>query len=298
MLNRPTAYVLTTMTSECSFPTTHRLAAAISLLTAAVLAAGSASAQMPQPGDTGVVGVRLLSGWHEADGALVAAIRIELAPGWHTYWRIPGDTGIPPQFDWSQSENLAAVSYQWPQPTIFDRNGMRFYGYEDALVLPVRLVPNDPSEPVQIDVSMFLGVCKDICLPAEAEVSATLAGDFAESGRTEIEAALQSRALTPDEAGISDVRCSLAPGESGFDLTAELTFSRPLPARQIALFETSDPTLWIAPPESRVDGNRLLARAHVTPASGGNVLVDRDAIRLTVLDTRRAVDIRGCTAPG
>ncbi len=60
--------------------------------------------------------VDLLAGWREPDGSRIAAIAIDLAPGWYTYWRIPGEAGIAPRFDWSRSRNLASVAAEWPRP--------------------------------------------------------------------------------------------------------------------------------------------------------------------------------------
>ena len=54
----------------------------------------------------------------------MAAVEIRLAPGWHTYWRVPGEAGIPPRFDWSGSQNLAAVAYEWPRPEIIVSYGI------------------------------------------------------------------------------------------------------------------------------------------------------------------------------
>ncbi|MEL7014329.1 MAG: protein-disulfide reductase DsbD domain-containing protein, partial [Pseudomonadota bacterium] len=59
---------------------------------------------------------RLLTGWRAADGSHIAALQIDLAPGWTTYWRAPGDAGIPPYFDWHASENLSSVDVEWPSP--------------------------------------------------------------------------------------------------------------------------------------------------------------------------------------
>jgi len=66
-----------------------------------------------------------------------------LAPGWKTYWRAPGDGGIPPRFDWQGSENLGGAEFHWPVPQVFHENGLRSMGYYDSVVIPVEVsVPN------------------------------------------------------------------------------------------------------------------------------------------------------------
>ena len=84
-----------------------------------------AAAERPRDAAGGQAAVGTLDGWRQPDGSRLAAVEIRLAPGWHTYWRVPGDAGIPPSFDWSGSSNLASVAYEWPRPEIFDSFGMR-----------------------------------------------------------------------------------------------------------------------------------------------------------------------------
>ena len=146
-----------------------RLTFALALLTMA------ASPAVAQSAVTAVTGVDLLSGWRQADGTRVAALDIRLAPGWHTYWRVAGQAGIPPRFDWSGSENLASVSYEWPRPVIFENAGLQSFGFADRLVLPLRLRPVDAAAPIQLALDLDFGVCDDICIPAEAVLVATLA---------------------------------------------------------------------------------------------------------------------------
>ena len=65
-----------------------------------------------------IVQVVLKKGWRKESGDHIAALQITLAPGWKTYWRQPGDTGIPPRFDFSGSENLTILDVIYPAPKI------------------------------------------------------------------------------------------------------------------------------------------------------------------------------------
>jgi DsbC/DsbD-like thiol-disulfide interchange protein len=131
--------------------------------------------------------VRLIAGG--MDGARhLAGIEIALDPGFKTYWRTPGDSGLPPRFDWSRSENVAAVDLRWPAPTRQEDAGGVSYVYGGSVVLPLLVTPEDAAKPVRLSLAMEYGVCKDICIPARAEVSEALAGIGAH--RAEIERAL------------------------------------------------------------------------------------------------------------
>ena len=244
--------------------------------------------------------VSLIDGWRQPDGGRVAGIVITLEPGWHTYWRVPGEAGIPPSFDWSASRNVAAVRYEWPRPDILDSYGMRSYGYVDALVLPVLLTPKDPAAPMDVALSLSFGICKDVCMQADRAVAARLGpevGPGAAGGRRQIEAALAERAHSAAEAGIARVTCGVRPAEGGYEITAEVTFDRAPATAQVAVFESAQPGLWIGEAESETEGRTVVARAPLAGAGSAGPVLERRGLRVTMLDDRRAVDIRGCAAP-
>lgn len=254
-----------------------------------------AAPAQPAPLPDVVTKIALIPGWRAADGSHVAAIEIRLAPGWHTYWRVPGVTGIPPQFDWSGSQNLDAVAYEWPRPIVFDTYGIPTIGYKGALVLPVILTPASPGEPVEAQVDLFFGVCKDICIPAEARLTARLEPSGPAHGRAEIEQAMAARPTSARAAGVSAARCVLSSGPEGGAITAEITFDAPPAVGLTAVIEAeARPDLWIGEAETRTRGRRVEATAPMESLGGGGIALDRSALRLTLLDAGRAIDIRGC----
>jgi DsbC/DsbD-like thiol-disulfide interchange protein len=113
--------------------------------------------------------------------AVAAGIEIALEPGFKTYWRMPGDTGIPPVFDWSASRNLEAVAPDWPVPQRFDEAGVSVIGYAgDNVVLPLRIIATDPAKPVELALSLTYAACKTICVPEKADAAMTLGPDMPE----------------------------------------------------------------------------------------------------------------------
>ena len=121
--------------------------------------------------------LRLIApGGASADGSIRAGIEIVLEPGWKTYWRQPGDAGIPPYFDHSASKNVDELRIDFPAPKRFDDLAGITIGYKDSVVLPVVIKPKDPSAPVVLDLAVEYGLCEEICVPASAKVRLELDG--------------------------------------------------------------------------------------------------------------------------
>ena len=115
-------------------------------LTVCVALAGASLAA--SPGESPWVGetfskVRLVSGSVAgmSDGQMIAGVQIRLEPGWKTYWRMPGDFGVPPTFDWSGSKNLRSAEVLYPAPHRFTDASGTAIGYEDEVVFPVMVTP-------------------------------------------------------------------------------------------------------------------------------------------------------------
>lgn len=103
--------------------------------------------------------------WH-------TGVLVSLAPGWKTYWRMPGEAGIPPEFTWSSSVP-AEVEVLYPAPSRHTDESGEAVGYERAVLFPVTVRAGGVTD-VELNLDLFLGVCKDICIPANAQASITL----------------------------------------------------------------------------------------------------------------------------
>ncbi|MFB9149474.1 protein-disulfide reductase DsbD domain-containing protein [Roseovarius ramblicola] len=241
-----------------------------------------------------MVAVSILPGWRMADGSHMAALRFELAPGWKTYWRAPGEAGIPPRFDWRGSRNLGKVDVLWPTPQQTTTNGLRTIGYVHDLILPVRITPEQANRPVTLAAELEIGVCSNICVPVETRVRLDLPRSGGELD-PRIAAALAARPYTAAEAGVGDVDCRVAPvAGGGMSLAVEIEVAQ-MGAQEMVIVESGDPELWVAQPEMRREGGRIRARTEIHHIDGRGFVLDRSALRFTVLSTGDAVDIRGCT---
>src|SRR5947208_12012905 len=117
--------------------------------------------------------VRLLAG-SRSGAVLLGGIAFQLQPGWKTYWRTPGDSGVPPRFDFSKSENIEAVTVLWPAPTKFDDGaGGLSLGYRGHVVLPLRIVAKNNDRPVTLRADISYAVCEKLCIPVEAKPELT-----------------------------------------------------------------------------------------------------------------------------
>ncbi len=260
--------------------------------TAAALALIAAPALATTQDD--VLSGQLRPGWQMENGGHMAAIELQLAPGWKTYWRSPGDAGIPPSFDWSRSENVKSVRIHWPAPAVFHTNGMQSIGYHDRLVLPVEVTPDDPGKPIRLQLRMDLGVCDEICLPAALDLVTDLAVPGAPDAS--IKAALSQRAATAQEAGVTGVSCSIDPIKDGLRLTARLGLPDPgLP--EVVAFETADREVWVAEAITERQGGELVAMTELVPPNGAPFALDRSKVTVTILAATGAVEVKGCPAP-
>jgi DsbC/DsbD-like thiol-disulfide interchange protein len=144
--------------------------------------------------------VRLLAG-SRSGAVLMGGIAFQLEPGWKTYWRTPGDSGVPPRFDFSKSENVEAVTVLWPAPMKFDDGaGGYSLGYNNQVVLPLRIVAKSADKPVTLRADINYAVCEKLCIPVEA--SAELA--ITSVASTEDSALFAALDTVPKPANVGD----------------------------------------------------------------------------------------------
>ena len=146
-------------------------------------------------------GVRTIAGARPAGAAhLRAGVEIRLMRGWHTYWRYPGDPGVPPQFSFEGSRNVKHVDVLWPAPERTVDGGGTSIGYSVGVVFPLRIVAQEADKPVTLRLRLQYAICEKLCVPAEARSELTLA-----SGRASQDAALTAaEARVPKRANLGD----------------------------------------------------------------------------------------------
>lgn len=129
----------------------------------AVLSGVSAAAEPPWR-------VTMIGDAYQGDGWLTG-VRIEMAEGWKTYWRMPGEAGIPPQLTWTSSQS-AGIEVLYPLPSRFADASGETVGYKHEVLFPVRVKTTATS--LTLDLDLFFAVCRDICIPAQAKATIDL----------------------------------------------------------------------------------------------------------------------------
>ncbi len=178
------------------------LVSALALAAAASPAAAGVSAS-PWVRDTKSA-VRLIRGGFDGT-AHRAGVHITLDPGTKTYWRTPGDSGVPPTFDWASSDNVADVALSWPAPLRFPDGGGYSIGYKASVVFPVRVTPRDPRRPVRLVLKLDYAVCDQICIPAKGEGTLVISAAPADPAIESLLAGFEARVPRPvvDGLGLS-----------------------------------------------------------------------------------------------
>jgi len=229
-------------------------------------------------------------------GNLKAGVQIKLAPGWETYWRMPGTSGMPPRFDWSGSVNLAdEPELLWPTPRRAVAYSQSLNVYRDEVVFPLNLRARDPSKPIELHLKLAYAVCRDVCVPVLAEHHMTLSPAQGEPGIDAENAALISaytgRTPTPDPetSGLSIRRVRAQRDGRNLALDIEMT----------GLSERRRPVVFIEGPDfvragdaqARPSDERgtWTVRVGLGPATQANTLAGR-RIRITVIDEGRALE--------
>ena len=216
----------------------------------------------------------------EATGSgtrLDVALQLRLTPGWHTYWRTPGDAGVAPSVDWGGSENLAAAAIAWPAPRhLQPLAGLETYGYKGGVTLPVAVTLAHPGAPLRLRAELDYASCKDVCIPYHASLDLTLPAGLATPG-PEAPLIAAAQALVPTDFGAARLRllgAVVGPGSTGSILSVRVA---------------SNGAMLVAP-DLFVEGlaNDFPGRAGVTLAEGGRVATLRLPIRNASLATLTA----------
>ena len=150
-------------------------AAAVAVACLAVANGARAGDDVSRWDGDGRSAIRLMAGARATvDAPVRAGIEIRLKPGWHTYWRYPGDAGVPPRFDFQGSQNVKSVDVRFPAPKRLPEGGMTAIGYDGDVILPLTIVAQDAGRPVLLRLKLDYAVCEKLCVPADGKAELTL----------------------------------------------------------------------------------------------------------------------------
>jgi DsbC/DsbD-like thiol-disulfide interchange protein len=261
------------------------------LLTAVVLATLPALAVAEDYSD--MASIEILPGWRTASGDHVAGIKITLEPGWITYWRAPGEAGIPPYFRFTSHSTINSITQHWPVPEVFDDAGLLSIGYYDSVIFPLTISAPQAAGEMAVSGELTIGVCEEICIP----VTFTFDTLLPEVGTRDasIVAAMADAPLSAEAANVGAVTCMIDPIPDGLRMTSKINVAQ-VSGSEFVVVEPSDPQIWVSQAEVSRVGDTLSATVDMVHPSGQPFAFDRSAVRITILgDNGQAIDLRGCT---
>lgn len=184
------------------------------------------------------------------DAQLRAGVEIKMQPGWKTYWRYPGDSGVPPHFDFSGSENLKTATVLFPTPHLFTDETGQTLGYKERVIFPVVVSPQQAGKPVRLRLKIDYAVCEKLCVPAEGRAELVLApGNSAHNADLSAAEARVPKQVTPAQAGLTARRVSAG---SKAQVTVDLAAP---PGQPVELFVEGPTPNWALPiPKSAKSG--------------------------------------------
>lgn len=143
--------------------------------------------------------MRVVSLPADANGRIEAALQIDLKPGWITYWREPGEAGIPPKITLDPQSGATLSSLSFPVPKLIENGDLKDIGYDRSVSLPFVLQAQPGSDDANARMTAFIGVCLNICIPFEA--SFEIRKDHGKMATAEETEAVQTaKATLPEEA--------------------------------------------------------------------------------------------------
>ncbi|ODT14353.1 MAG: hypothetical protein ABS57_16040 [Mesorhizobium sp. SCN 65-12] len=214
--------------------------------------------------------VRLVtSGKADENGHLQGLLQIVLKPGWKTYWRDPGDSGVPPQLDVSPSTNVTAADLSFPAPQRHDDGYGKWAGYSHSVSFPVTFTLAAPGQPTAIQADVFLGICETICIPVQTRLTVD---PNADPDNAEDAALIKAALSTLPVPARTDFGIELLPGDHE-TLVVQANFPGDAAAADFFVAGEHD-YMFGAPVRSEKNGKSIftvpiLDRPSTTPTDGG-----------------------------
>lgn len=155
---------------KINVPVNHTVLFTFLLLLSFVLQQPTVHAASSKWEDLGGGKVRLVATLDPNSNKVSGVIEIKLKPGWTTYWRYPGSSGIPPLFNFSGSQFYEAGDVKFPTPTLLEASNIKYAGYKKQVSFPFEgdlLAIRNGT----INLDLVIGVCSEICIPAKANLT-------------------------------------------------------------------------------------------------------------------------------
>ena len=227
-------------------------------------------------------------------------VELRLKDKWKTYWRSPGDAGLPPVLDWAGSNNYKSSALSYPRPHRFEVLKQNTFGYKEHVVFPLRVVPAQPGKALDLKAKLDVLVCADICVPQSLDLTlAVPEGAASPSADAQLINQFQTQVPNSGElAGlkIAGVKASGSDNAQTLVITAEAT--EPFTAADV--IAELEPAVALGAPKIELsDGGRLVVFTLAPSASlpVGATLAGRP-VTLTLVDGDHAIERTAKVAAG
>ena len=232
-----------------------------------------------------IIQSKLRPGWRIAKGIHMAALQLDLAPGWKTYWRQPGDSGLAPRFDFSQSEGVQTVEVIYPTPGISWLGGSRNIRYDTRVIFPLQLSVDNTAD-ITLIGRIEIGVCRELCMPVTLNLSARL------SAQAPVDRLIETARAAVPKPGAGKLTCAFSAAEEGMKLEIVVPSSeRPF---DHAAIELDNQRLWIDTPKLERRDGRLMITAQIMTPTGQPMAIGREGVTTTLFAPNGAFEYRGC----
>jgi len=262
--------------------------AACVIIGAAARAAGESASPWA---DDSRSAIRLIAGANKSGAAqLRAGVEIKLQPGWKTYWRYPGDSGVPPRFDLAGSDNLKYAKILYPAPHLFHDEAGNSLGYKDGVIFPLQITPRDPGKLVRLRLKLDYAVCEKLCIPAEGRAELIVG-----SGDSALDASLAAaEEQVPAPATAAEIGLTTRRVNSGLKPLVFVDLTAP-PDQPVALFVEGPSREWALPIPQPAQGAPPARRHFGFELDGLPPGVDpkgRFELTFTVVEGGRAIEVK------
>lgn len=262
------------------------IAGTIALMLGAPARAADASAW----GEDSRSAVRLIAGTSKDGAALRAGIEIKMQSGWKTYWRYPGDSGVPPRFDFSGSDNVKTAKVLYPAPHAFSDETGHTIGYKNGVIFPVQVTPREPGKPVALRLKVDYAVCEKLCVPAEGRADLVLgAGASAHDAAL---AAAEARVPRPASAADADLKVKRVNNAAKPLIAVDFAASAGQPVELFVEGPTADWALPVPQPAQGAPAGRRHFGFELDGLPSGVDPKGRFELTFTLVEGERAVEIK------
>ena len=247
------------------------------------------------------VELKILTGWRNHSGQQsqhIFGLKLDLASGWKTYWRSPGELGIAPKIHWVELANASNPQVHFPEPRLITDNysEVSIIGYIDNVIFPITVDVIDADHPVFVSGSLDLGICRDVCIPESIDFNAELSANL----DIMIDSITAAQSSTPDKVDVTTEGfhfiCRIKPiNTNEYSLLAEIRTTIKPPTEYAVAIEYKQIPVWFGTIATELGGDGMMKlNTHITDPNGQFRVIDRSKLNAVVVTKESATEYSGC----